>query len=157
MKIVCLITLLKMTMTKEEKQRIYDALLIRAWRKDVTLNEIRYWLKPYNICITDKDLIRTSPFMPQRVVRFVGAELKPLSDKLFDGEPANDIKVLDWLGKSGLRAKNTERIRSNDIQNIRRELRIGEIKNSVLKESLSGRITEVKSQVLRRRITSRQR
>lgn len=144
-------------MTKEEKQRIYDALLIRAWRKDLTLNEVRYWLKPYNICITDKDLIRTSPFMPQRVVRFVGAELKPLSDKLFDGEPANDINVLNWLSKSGLRAKNTERIRSNEIQNVRRELYFGELKKSILKDSLGARITDVKLQVPRRRITSRQR
>lgn len=144
-------------MTKEEKQRIYDALLIRAWRKDVTLNEIRYWLKPYNICITDKDLIRTSSFMPQRVVRFVGAELKPLSDKLFDGEPTNDINVLNWLSKSGLRTQNTERIRNNDIQNVRREIKMGEMKKSIIKDSLGARITDVKLQVPRRRITSRQR
>jgi hypothetical protein len=144
-------------MTKEEKQRIYDALLIRAWRKDLTLNEVRYWLKPYNICITDKDLIRTSPYIPQRVVRFVGVELKPLSDKLFDGEPANDINVLNWLSKSGLRCQNTERVRNNEIQNVRRELRIGELKKSVIKDSLAERRLETKSKVPRRRITSRQR
>lgn len=144
-------------MTKEEKQRIYDALLIRAWRKDVTMNEVRYWLKPYNICITDKDLIRTSPFMPQRVVRFVGSDLKPLSDKLFDGEPANDINVLNWLSKSGLQAKNTERVRKNEIQNVRRELRMGELKTSIMKDSLVDRKLEVKPQVPRKRITTRQR
>jgi len=144
-------------MTKEEKQRIYDALLIRAWRKDVTLNEVRFWLKPYNICITDKDLIRTSPYIPQRVVRFVGVELKPLSDKLFDGDPANDINVLNWLGKSGLRCQNTERVRRNEIQNVRNELRIGELKKSVIKDSLAERRLETKLKVPRRRITSRQR
>ena len=144
-------------MTKEEKQRIYDALLIRAWRKDVTMNEVRYWLKPYNICITDKDLIRTSPFMPQRVVRFVGSDLKPLSDKLFDGEPANDINVLNWLSKSGLQAKNTERVRKNEIQNVRRELRMGELKKSIMKDSLADRKLEPRLQVARKRITTRQR
>lgn len=144
-------------MTKEEKQRIYDAMLIRAWRKDVTLNEVRFWLKPYNICITDEDLIRTSSYIPQRVVRFVGAELKPLSDKLFDGDPADDIKVLDWLGKSGLRCQNTERVRKNEIQLVRRELHIGELKKSIMKDSLSDRRLEARLKVPRKRITLRQR
>ena len=108
-------------MTKEEKQRIYDAMLIRAWRKDVTVDRLRLWLRPYNICILDEDLIRTTQYTPQRVVRFVGAQLKPLSDKLFDGNPTDDINVLNWLSRSGLRCKNTERIKTNDIQNIRNE------------------------------------
>lgn len=103
-------------MTREEKQRIYDAMLIRAWRKDVTLNELRYWLKPYDLCITDPDLIRTKKFTGLRVRVFVGAELKPLADKLFDHEPVDDIKILNWLGKSGLRCQNTDNVMHKDIR-----------------------------------------
>lgn len=106
-------------MTREEKQRIYDAMLIRAWRKDVTLNELRYWLKPYDLCITDPDLIRTKKFTGLRVRVFVGAELKPLADKLFDHEPVDDIKILNWLGKSGLRCQRTDIELHKDINNAK--------------------------------------
>lgn len=106
-------------MTKEEKQRIYDAMLIRAWRKDVTLNEVRYWLRPYDICPTDPDLIRTKNLSSMRVQVFVGAELKPLADKLFDHKPVDDIKILNWLGKSGLRCQRTDRELHKDINNAK--------------------------------------
>ena len=106
-------------MTKEEKQRIYDAMLIRAWRKDVTLNEVRYWLRPYDICPTDPDLIRTKQLSGIRVQVFVGSELKPLADKLFDNKPVDDIKILNWLGKSGLCCQRTDKEMRKSMNNAR--------------------------------------
>lgn len=103
-------------MTKEKKQRIYDAMLIRAWRKDINLETMRYWLKPYDICIIDPELIRTPKYLKMRVMVFVGSELKPLGDKLFDHAPTDDIKILNWLGKSDLRCQRTDRLQSNDIK-----------------------------------------
>lgn len=142
-------------MTKEEKQRIYDAMLIRAWRKDVTMDSVRLWLKPYNICILDEDLIRTSPYMPQRIVRFVGAQLKPLGDRLFDGNPVDDIKILNWLTKSGLQCKNTERIKNNDMQNIRYAIRKEKKLNELFKNGLENKGEEIKLKVPRRSLASK--
>ena len=145
-------------MTKEEKQRIYDAMLIRAWRKDVTMERLRLWLRPYNICIMDEDLIRTTQYIPQRVVRFVGIELKPLSDKLFDGDPADDLKVLNWLGKSGLRCQKTNRLDVNDKNSRRRSVEKNTSLINITREAFHNRRDEVKLNSVRlKRITSRLR
>jgi hypothetical protein len=144
--------------TKEEKQRIYDAMLIRAWRKDVTMERLRLWLRPYNICIMDEDLIRTTQYIPQRVVRFVGIELKPLSDKLFDGDPADDLKVLNWLGKSGLRCQKTNRLDVNDKNSRRRSVEKNTSLINITREAFHNRRDEVKLNSVRlKRITSRLR
>ena len=145
-------------MTKEEKQRIYDAMLIRAWRKDVTMERLRLWLRPYNICIMDEDLIRTTQYIPQRVVRFVGIELKPLSDKLFDGDPADDLKVLNWLGKSGLRCQKTNRLDLNDKNSRRRSVEKNTSLINITREGIHNRLDAVKLNSVRlKRITSKLR
>ncbi len=36
---------------------------LRAGRKDITCDRLRYWLRPYNICITDPELIRTPKWL----------------------------------------------------------------------------------------------
>ena len=123
------------TMNKEEKQRIYDAMLIKAWRKDITCDRLRYWLRPYNICITDPELIRTPKWLPIRVAVFVGAELKPLSDKLFDGNPADDIKILNWLGKSGLKCQKTNRNMHKDLLNNAYQIKRERNENAYRKET----------------------
>jgi hypothetical protein len=145
-------------MDKEQKQRIYDAMLIRAWRKDVTVERLRLWLRPYNICILDEDLIRTTSYIPQRVVRFVGIELKPLSDKLFDGDPADDLKILNWLGKSNLRCQKTNRLDLNDKQSRKRSVKKNIALIKLTADAIHHRLDEVKlNAVPRKRITSRLR
>jgi hypothetical protein len=143
---------------KEEKQRIYDAMLIRAWRKDVTVERLRLWLRPYNICILDEDLIRTTSYIPQRVVRFVGIELKPLSDKLFDGDPADDLKILNWLGKSNLRCQKTNRLDLNEKRSTKRSVEKNISLLKLTKEAIYNRHDAVKlNSVPIKRITSRLR
>ena len=100
-------------MDAKDKQKIYDAMLIRAWRKDAFVNDLRYWLKPYDIDILDPELKRTTKYMQQYVRRFVGTFLKPLSDRLFDTDPSQDIKTLAWLGASGLNSQNTDKALTN--------------------------------------------
>ena len=142
-------------MTKEEKQRIYDAMLIRAWRKDVTLNEVRYWLRPYDICPTDPDLIRTKQLSGIRVQVFVGAELKPLADKLFDHKPVDDIKILNWLGKSGLRCQRTDKEIHRDMNNIKykinKERKAFEYTMNTYAEQREGVVSKTKIKTLRSR------
>ena len=100
-----------------DKQRIYDALLIKAFRADVTLNDLRFWLKPYDIGIQDPNLKRQPPPVSKmRVQIFVGWYLKPLADRLWDTEKVHDIKTLDWMAK--LESQNTNRINQNEKQNL---------------------------------------
>jgi hypothetical protein len=81
-----------------DRQRIYDAMLIKAFRSDITIGYLYYWLKPYNIAPPDKDLLRQPPMANKMSVRvFVGTFLKPLADRLWDTDPSQDVKTLDWM------------------------------------------------------------
>lgn len=142
-------------MTKEEKQRIYDAMLIRAWRKDVTMDTLRFWLRPYDLCVTDEDLIRTSKYLPQRVVRFVGQQLKPLGDKLFDGDPTKDIDILNWLTKSNLKCQNTERIMHVEVMQARRQVKKEQALNIYMKDGNQNKREEVRMKERRSSISRR--
>lgn len=102
-----------------DAQRIYDALLIKAFRADVTLNDLRFWLKPYNIGIQDPNLKRQPPRAPMRVQIFVGSYLKPLADRLWDTDKTQDIKTLDWMTKWD--SKFTDRINASEKQNLVRK------------------------------------
>lgn len=100
-----------------DKQRIYDAMLIKAFRSDITIGYLYYWLKPYNIAPPDKDLLRQPPMANKMSVRvFVGTFLKPLADRLWDTDPSQDAKTLDWM-------KNLECQQSRAIDYERRKLR----------------------------------
>jgi len=81
-----------------DRQRIYDAMLIKAFRSDITIGYLFYWLKPYNITPPDKNLLRQPPMANKMSVRvFVGTFLKPLADRLWDTDPSADVKTLDWM------------------------------------------------------------
>jgi hypothetical protein len=102
-----------------DKQRIYDAMLIKAFRADITLGQMWYWLKPYNINPPEPDLKRQPPRIPMRVQSFVGVFLKPLADRLWDTDRSQDIKTLDWMAK--LNSENTNRVQENEQQNLYRK------------------------------------
>jgi hypothetical protein len=100
-----------------DRQRIYDAMLIKGFRSDITIGYLYYWLKPYNIAPPDKDLMRQPPMANKMSVRvFVGTFLKPLADRLWDTDPSQDMKTLDWM-------KNIECQQDRKIDNERRRLR----------------------------------
>lgn len=100
-----------------DKQRIYDAMLIKAFRSDITLGYLYYWLKPYQIAPPVEGLMRQPPRANKMSVRvFVGTFLKPLADRLWDTDPSHDVKTLDWM-------KNIECQQSRAIDYERRKLR----------------------------------
>jgi len=102
-----------------DNQKIYDAMLIKAFRADVSLGRLWFWLKPYNISPPDSTLKRQPPKVNMRVQAFVGCFLKPLADRLWDTNKTDDIKTLYWMDK--LNCKNTNRVMDNDIQNLKRK------------------------------------
>lgn len=100
-----------------DRQRIYDAMLIKGFRSDITLGYLYFWLKPYGIAPPDKDLIRQPPLANRMTVRvFVGTFLKPLADRLWDTDPSQDVKTLDWM-------KNIQCQQSRAIEYERRKLK----------------------------------
>ena len=76
-----------MTAPEINKQRVYDAMLIKAFRKDVTMGMINNCLRPYNISTPDPELKRQPPAYNIRARLFVGEYLKPLADRLWDTNP----------------------------------------------------------------------
>lgn len=82
-----------------DKQRIYDAMLIRAFRKDVRMTDLEWWLKPYSIKLMDRELKRIPKKIgwPERVRVMVGNNMKQLADRLWDTDQSKDIETLDWM------------------------------------------------------------
>lgn len=80
-----------------DRQRLYDAMLIRAFREDITVGYLYYWLKPLGIEIPDPELKRQPPSNTMRVQSFVGHWLKPLADRLWDTDRSQDINTLNWM------------------------------------------------------------
>ena len=119
-----------------DNQKIYDAMLIKAFRADVTLGMLWYWLKPYNIIPPDLTLKRQPPRVKMRVQVFVGTFLKPLSDRLWDTDKTHDIKTLYWMDK--LDCKNTNRIMHSDLQNLKRKSNNDRRRQAFLGENMEG-------------------
>lgn len=96
-----------------DKQRIYDAMLIKAFRSDVLVGQLNYWLKVYDInMIRDKKTLKRIPeylYMGKRVQEMVGDYMRPLANRLWDTTRADDIKTLDWM-------KNLECVRRNEVK-----------------------------------------
>jgi len=119
-----------------DPQRIYDAMLIKAFRADITFMQMWYWLKPYNIRIPNTELKRQPPILKMRVQVFVGIFLKPLADKLWDTDKTQDIKTLDWM--ANLDNENTERRMSNDIVRLKKQNTNDRRRTAILRANLEG-------------------
>ena len=95
------------------KQRIYDAMLIKAFRADVDMGRLRAWLKPYGIDISDGTFERC----PEMILCFLrvqvmcGQYMRNLADRLWDTEKSEDIKTLDWMVNIKL-SKKSQKIES---------------------------------------------
>ena len=91
-----------------DNQKVYDAMLIKAFRADVTLGKLWHWLKPYNINPPEPGLKRQPPAVNIRVQAFVGSYLKPLADRLWDTEKVEDIKTLYWMDNLNCQFTNSK-------------------------------------------------
>jgi hypothetical protein len=106
-----------------DRQRLYDAMLIKAFRQDIKIGYLYHWLKPLGIEIPDPTLKRQPPTNTMRVQSFVGHYLKPLADRLWDTDRDQDIKTLDWM--ANLECKRTG---SRERDSLMRKSRIDRIR-----------------------------
>jgi hypothetical protein len=114
-----------------DKQRIYDAMLIRAFRKDVTVGVLWNWLRVYEIHIPEKTLKRQPKTNKMRVQAFVGCYLKPLADRLWDTDRSKDLETLDWMTWLDTKlTKNNDDIKLKRQSNRDRK-RVGLIRQSL--------------------------
>jgi hypothetical protein len=101
-----------------DKQRIYDAMLLKAFRADVLMGTLNYWLKVYDIdIIRDKNVYKRIPehvYLNKRVQEMVGQYMKQLADRLWDTTKADDIKTLDWMQK--LDCVSRKETKTNDTE-----------------------------------------
>ena len=103
-----------------DKQRIYDAMLIKAFRKDVLVLHLNEWLKVYDIdMIRDKRLYKRIPeylYYKKRVQEMVGDYMKPLANRLWDTTRADDIKTLDWMQRIDCIARDNIKPKHDESQ-----------------------------------------
>jgi len=114
-----------------DKQRLYDAMLIKAFRQDKSVGHLWWWLKGLGIEIPDKTLLRQPPTSKMRVQSFVGHYLKPLADRLWDTDRDQDIKTLDWM--ANLECK---RIRDRERENLVRKSNLDRRRTGLIRQSL---------------------
>jgi len=117
-----------------DKQRIYDAMLIKAFRADKTLGVLWYWLKVYKMDIPEEGLKRQPPRVPIRVQVFVGSYLKPLADRLWDTDKTHDIKTLDWM--TNLECQATDRISQNERKLLMKKSRADRSRGAFIGEKI---------------------
>lgn len=134
-----------------DRQRLYDAMLIKAFRADKTVGMLWYWLKGLGIEIPDDTLRRQPPSYKMRVQTFVGHYLKPLADRLWDTDRSHDIKTLDWM--ANLDCKRTG---SREIDNLKRKSNIDRKRQGLLyqeheRQKLSNQWHVTKSSIRTRR------
>jgi hypothetical protein len=110
-----------------DRQRLYDAMLIKAFRQDRTVGQLWFWLRGLGIEIPDKTLLRQPPTSKMRVQSFVGIYLKPLADRLWDTDRTKDIETLNWM--ANLRCQNTSK---NESIRLKRESRIDRMRQGLL-------------------------
>lgn len=122
-----------MTAPKIDRQRVYDAMLIKGFRKDVTMGMVNYWLRPYNIKTPDPELKRQPPAYNIRARVFIGEWLKPLADRLWDTQPDQDIKTLDWMAK--LESQKSYKVQ-RELNNVRRKTMIDDGRSDLLAQNI---------------------
>jgi hypothetical protein len=110
-----------------DRQRLYDAMLIKAFRQDKTVGQLWFWLRGLGIEIPDKTLLRQPPTSKMRVQSFVGIYLKPLADRLWDTDRTKDVETLNWM--INLRCQNTSK---NESIRLKRQSRIDRARQGLL-------------------------
>ncbi len=114
-----------------DKQRIYDAMLIRAFRKDVTVGVLWNWLRVYGIDVPEKSLKRQPKTNKMRVQAFVGCYLKPLADRLWDTDRSKDLETLDWMTWL-----DTQLTKNNDDVKLKRQSNRDRRRSGLIAQSL---------------------
>lgn len=84
-----------------EQQRVYDALVIKAFRADKRMIDIINWIKPWGVDLQKHNLKRCpkSVYFMERVQEMVGRFMRPLADRLWDTDRSQDVATLNWMAK----------------------------------------------------------
>jgi|688.fasta_scaffold439904_2 hypothetical protein len=114
-----------------DKQRLYDAMLIKAFRQDRTVGQLWWWLRGLGIEIPDKTLLRQPPTSKMRVQAFVGIYLKPLADRLWDTDRNKDIETLNWMANL-----DNQRTSGGEKDKLMRKIRVDRTRQELLHHEL---------------------
>jgi hypothetical protein len=84
---------------REPDQKLYDAMLIRAYRRFMVGHVFSRWVfDTFGMWPNQLPLKRCKKFYREMGVRaFVGVFLRPLADRLIDSDPSKDIETLHLL------------------------------------------------------------
>lgn len=91
------------TMTKEEMQKYWDAMLIRSWRQFGTVGELRdMFLQTCGVSCVEAGILRITPPMHgmSSTRAFVASYLPKINDRLLSQDPAKDVLLLRKLQSS---------------------------------------------------------
>ncbi len=106
-------------------------MLIRAFRKDVTVGVLWNWLRVYGIDVPEKSLKRQPKTNKMRVQAFVGCYLKPLADRLWDTDRSKDLETLDWMTWL-----DTQLTKNNDDVKLKRQSNRDRRRSGLIAQSL---------------------
>jgi len=122
-----------------DKQRVYDAMLIKAFRKDIRMTDLEGWLKPYAIQLMQRELKRIPEkiWWVEKVRVTVGRNLKPLADRLWDTDPSKDIETLDWMKNLNCSNPSYDKI-SVEKQKLKKKSKINRQFSGILFENWEG-------------------
>ena len=118
-----------------DKQRIYDAMLIKAFRAGIRMTDFEKWLAPYDIKLMDRQLKRIPKNITwvEQVRVMVANNMKPLANRLWDTEKSQDIKTLDWM--SGIECHFIKDKVLSERQTLKRKSNMDRKKGGVLLEN----------------------
>jgi hypothetical protein len=118
-----------------DKQRIYDAMLIKAFRAGIRMTDFEKWLAPYEIKLMDRKLKRIPKKITwvEQVRVMVANNMKPLADRLWDTDKSQDIKTLDWMSKIECHFMRDKVL--SERQTLKRKSKIDRQKGGVLFEN----------------------
>lgn len=91
------------TMTKEELQKYWDAMLIRSWRQFGTVGELRdMFLQTCGVSCVEAGILRITPPMhgSSSTRAFVASYLPKINDRLLVQSPEKDVLLLRKLQSS---------------------------------------------------------
>jgi hypothetical protein len=122
-----------------DNQKVYDAMLIKAFRKDAQMKDLELWLKPYNIKLMECGLRR----VPKRIWWFervrvvVRNYMRVLADRLWDTTPDKDIETLAWMQNIDCSKKSKDKV-LEERASLRKNSNTNRRRASVLQENWEG-------------------
>ena len=122
-----------------DNQKIYDAMLIKAFRKDVQMKDIELWLKPYNIKLMECGLRRVpkSIWWCERVRVMVRNHMRVLADRLWDTGSDKDLETLAWMQNIDCSKKNRDKV-IDERARLRKDSNTNRRKAHILKANWEG-------------------